>query len=29
MVFCFCGIAYLLAWVIMRILVPRYKPVVI
>ena len=29
MVFCFCGIAYLLAWIIMRILVPKYKPVVI
>ena len=29
MVFCFCGIAYLLAWTIMRILVPKYKPVVI
>ena len=27
MVFCFCGIAYLLAWTIMRILVPKYKPV--
>ena len=28
-VFCFCGIAYLMAWIIMRILVPKYKPVVI
>ena len=27
MVFCFCGIAYLLAWMIMRVLVPKYKPV--
>ena len=26
-VFCFCGIAYLLAWTIMRVLVPKYKPV--
>ena len=26
-VFCFCGIAYQLAWTIMRILVPKYKPV--
>ena len=27
--FCFCGIAYVLAWSIMKALVPRYKPVVI
>lgn len=26
-VFCFCGIAYLLAWVIMKGLVPKYKPI--
>ena len=26
-IFCFCGLAYLLAWVIMKSLVPRYKPV--
>ena len=26
-VFCFCGIAYLTAWVIMKSLVPRYKKV--
>jgi len=25
--FCFCGVAYLLAWVIMKSLVPRYRPV--
>jgi len=25
MIFCFCGVAYLLAWVIMKTLVPRYK----
>lgn len=25
--FCFCGIAYLVAWCIMKILVPRYKAV--
>ncbi len=25
--FCFCGIAYLLAWALMKALVPRYKPV--
>lgn len=27
-VFCFCAIAYLLAWVIMKSLVPKYKPVI-
>ena len=26
-IFCFCGVAYLLAWCIMRTLVPKYKPV--
>jgi ACS family hexuronate transporter-like MFS transporter len=26
-VFCFCGIAYLLAWVLMKSLVPKYKPI--
>ena len=26
-VFCFCGIAYLLAWCIMKALVPAYKPI--
>ena len=25
--FCFCGLAYLLAWSIMKTLVPKYKPV--
>ena len=25
--FCFCGIAYLLAWSIMKCLVPKYKPI--
>ena len=25
--FCFCGVAYLIAWVIMKSLVPKYKPV--
>ena len=24
---CYCGIAYLLSWVVMKILVPHYKPV--
>ena len=28
MVFCYCAIAYLLAWLIMKLLVPKYKPVV-
>ena len=26
-IFCFCGIAYLLAWCIMKTLVPKYKPI--
>ena len=26
-VFCFCGLAYLIAWGVMKSLVPRYKPV--
>ena len=26
-VFCYCGIAYVLAWCIMKILVPTYKPI--
>ena len=25
--FCFCGIAYLLAWTLMKTLVPKYKPI--
>jgi len=25
--FCFCGLAYLIGWIIMKTLVPRYKPV--
>ena len=25
--FCYCGLAYLLAWVLMKSLVPKYKPV--
>ena len=25
--FCFCGLAYLLGWIIMKTLVPKYKPV--
>lgn len=24
-IFCFCGVAYLLGWIVMKILVPRYK----
>ena len=27
MVFCFCGVAYLIAWAIMKSLVPKYKPI--
>ena len=28
-VFCFCGVAYLIAWTVMKSLVPKYKPIVI
>lgn len=27
-VFCYCAVAYLLAWCIMKVLVPKYKPIV-
>ena len=27
MIFCYCAFAYLLAWCIMKVLVPKYKPV--
>jgi len=28
-VFCYCAVAYLIGWVIMKALVPKYKPVVV
>ena len=28
-VFCICAVAYLIGWIIMKILVPKYKPIVI
>jgi ACS family hexuronate transporter-like MFS transporter len=28
-VFCFCAVAYLIGWLIMKTLVPKYKPIVI
>jgi len=27
MVFCFCAFAYLIGWVVMKSLVPKYKPI--
>jgi len=27
MMFCFCGVAYLISWVGMKLLVPKYKPI--
>ena len=27
-VFCICGVAYLVGWCIMKLLVPRYKQVI-
>ncbi|MCQ2182405.1 MAG: MFS transporter [Bacteroidales bacterium] len=26
-IFCFCGIAYLVAWTVMKLLVPKYRPI--
>ncbi len=26
-IFCYCGLAYLISWIVMKLLVPRYKPV--
>jgi ACS family hexuronate transporter-like MFS transporter len=28
-VFCVCAVAYLIGWIVMKMLVPRYKPIVI
>lgn len=28
-IFCICAVAYLLAWIIMKALVPKYKPIVV
>ena len=28
-VFCICAVAYLIGWVIMKMLVPKYKPIVV
>ena len=28
-IFCICAVAYLLAWVIMKALVPKYKPIIV
>ena len=28
-IFCVCAVAYLLGWVIMKALVPKYKPIVL
>ena len=28
-VFCICAVAYLIGWIIMKILVPKYKPIVV
>jgi ACS family hexuronate transporter-like MFS transporter len=27
--FCFCAVAYLIGWIVMKTLVPKYKPIVI
>ena len=28
-IFCICAVAYLIAWFIMKALVPKYKPIVV
>jgi len=28
-VFCICAVAYLIGWIVMKLLVPKYKPIVI
>ena len=28
-IFCICAVAYLVAWTIMKTLVPKYKPIVL
>lgn len=28
-VFCICAIAYIIGWTIMKVLVPKYKPIVV
>ena len=28
-IFCICAVAYLLAWIIMKTLVPKYKPIIV
>ena len=27
-IFCYCAVAYLIAWTLMKTLVPKYKPIV-
>ncbi len=27
--FCFCAVAYLIGWTVMKALVPKYKPIVV
>jgi ACS family hexuronate transporter-like MFS transporter len=28
-IFCICAVAYLIGWCIMKLLVPKYKPIVL
>ena len=28
-IFCVCAVAYLIGWVIMKFLVPKYKPIIV
>ncbi len=28
-IFCICAVAYLIGWIVMKMLVPKYKPIVV
>jgi ACS family hexuronate transporter-like MFS transporter len=28
-IFCICAVAYLIGWIIMKVLVPKYKPIIL
>jgi ACS family hexuronate transporter-like MFS transporter len=28
-IFCICAVAYLIGWIVMKTLVPKYKPIVL
>ncbi len=28
-IFCICAVAYLIGWIVMKMLVPKYKPIIV